>query len=94
MNVYQVMGIIVGCTLVFAGVVTILTMQGIHILLALSGVYLAAVCCMLSMQRKARDSFDERDNFVSRSVDRDPGKHRALTRSFRRSRGVSSILQD
>jgi len=94
MNVYQVMGIIVGCTSVFAGVVTILAMQGIHILLALSGVYLAVVCCMLSMQRKARDSFDERDNFVSRSFDRDPGKHRALTRSFRRSRGVSSILQD
>jgi len=37
MNVYQVMGIIVGCTSVFAGVVTILAMQGIHILLALSG---------------------------------------------------------
>ena len=58
MNPYQVMGIIVSCTLVFAGVVTLLTMQGVPLLLAFLGVYLVAVCCMLGMQRRARQSYD------------------------------------
>lgn len=94
MNVYQVMGIIVCCTVVFAGVVTFLTMQGVHILLALSGVYLAVVWCMLSMQRKARDSFDHRDEFGRRRFDSDPQTHRARARDFSSGRGVVSIVQD
>lgn len=58
MNPYQVMGIIASCTLVFAGVVTLLTMQGVPLLLAFLGVYLVAVCCMLGMQKRARQTYD------------------------------------
>lgn len=94
MNVYQVMGIIVCCTVVFAGVVTLLTMQGVHILLALSGVYLAVIWCMLSMQRKARDSFENRDDLGRRRFDSDPRSHRARAKGFNRSSGVASITQD
>ncbi len=94
MNVYQVMGIIVCCTVVFAGVVTFLTMQGVHILLALSGVYLAVVWCMLSMQRKARDSFEDKDEFGRRRFDSDPQTNRARARDFSRSRSIASIVQD
>lgn len=78
MNPYQVMGIIVCCTIVFAGVVTFLTMQGIHILQAFIGVYLVAVWCMLSMQRKARENFDFMEDLRQRR-DRDsrtPLRHR------------------
>ena len=57
MNPYQVMGIIASCTLVFAGVVTLLTMQGVPLLLAFLGVYLVAVCCMLGMQKRARQTY-------------------------------------
>ena len=94
MNIYQVMGIIAGCTVVFAGVVTLLTMQGVHILLALLGVYLAAVWCMLSMQRKARNTFEDRDELGTRRFDGDPRIHRARARDFSRSRNVASIYQD
>lgn len=72
MNPYQVMGIIVCCTVVFAGVVTFLTMQGIHILYAFFGVYLTAVWVMLSMQRRARESFDIMEDLRSCRYRRDP----------------------
>jgi hypothetical protein len=62
MNPYQVMGIIASGTIVFAGVVTWLTMQGVHILLAFLLVYLVAVLFMLGMQRRARESYDARDD--------------------------------
>lgn len=76
MNPYQVMGIIACCTIVFAGVVALLAMQGVHILLALLGVYLVAVCCMLGMQRRARDSFEFREDLRWRQRERDPVIHR------------------
>lgn len=60
MKMYQAMGIIAVCTVVLVGVVTLLVMQGVHILLAVLGVYMVAVWTMLSMQRKARDSFNAR----------------------------------
>lgn len=58
MNPYQIMGIIAGGTIIFAGVVTFLTMQGVHILLAFLGVYLVAVILMIGMQRSARENFE------------------------------------
>lgn len=73
MNPYQVMGIIACCTIVFAGVVTLLTMQGVNILQAFLGVYLFAVWCMLGMQRRARESYEARRDFGSRRRrERDP----------------------
>lgn len=72
MNPYQVMGIIACCTIVFAGVVTLLTMQGVHILLAFLGVYLFAVWCMLGMQRRARESFEARRDFGPHGREREP----------------------
>lgn len=71
MNPYQVMGVIVVCTIVFAGVVTFLTMQGVHILYAFLGVYLLAVWCMLAMQRKARENFEVRESFRQKGYQRD-----------------------
>lgn len=71
MNPYQVMGIIVGCTLVFAGVVTVLAIQGVPLLLAFLGVYLLAVWVMVCMQRKAREAYDGRDHSANRSYDRE-----------------------
>ena len=71
MNPYQVMGIIVGCTMVFAGVVTLLTMQGVPLLLAFLGVYLLAVWVMVCMQRKAREAFDGREHSAQRRYDRE-----------------------
>ncbi|MFK7855975.1 MAG: hypothetical protein AB8B79_17795 [Granulosicoccus sp.] len=79
MNPYQVMGIIVCCTIVFAGVVTFLTMQGVHILQAFIGVYLVAVWCMLSMQRKARENFDFMEDLRQRRDSRTPLRHRVHT---------------
>ena len=71
MNPYQVMGIIVGCTVVFAGVVTVLAMQGVPLLLAFLGVYLVAVWVMVSMQRKAREIYDGDQHANQRSYDRE-----------------------
>ena len=70
MNPYQVMGIIVGCTLVFVGVVSILAMQGIPLLLAFLGVYLIAVLIMFGMQKRARELYDGEDTFAQRRYDR------------------------
>lgn len=82
MNPYQVMGIIVCCTAVFAGVVTLLTMQGIHILHAFIGVYLLAVWFMLSMQRRARENFDIMEDLRMRRNSRDPLRHRGHASDF------------
>lgn len=54
------MAIIACCTVIFAGVVTFLAMQGVPILLAFLGVYLAAVGFMVGMQRRAQQAFDDR----------------------------------
>ncbi len=58
MNPYQVMGIIATCTVVFAGVVALLTLHGMPILIAFMCVYLVAVVCMLGMQKRARQTYD------------------------------------
>ena len=59
MNPYQVMGGIAFCTLIFAGVVTFLTVQGVPLLVAFLGVYLLAIWIMMGMQRRARQLFEE-----------------------------------
>ena len=82
MNPYQIMGIIVCCTIVFAGVVTLLTMHGVHILHAFLGVYLVAVWFMLGMQRRARENFDIMEDLRFRRHCRDHRGHRAHTRDF------------
>lgn len=82
MNSFQVMGIIALCTALFSGVVTFLTMQGVHILLALVGVYLFAVWSMLCMQRRARDFFDTKDDEKRRYLDVQPRQHRARVIDF------------
>ena len=84
MSPYQVMGIIAGCTIVFAGVVTLLTMQGVHILLAFLGVYLVVVSIMLSMQRRARESYENREDFRFRRLSGDVPAHRSQQHDFQR----------
>jgi len=59
MNPYQIMGVITVCALLFAGVVALLTMQGMHVLSAFACVYIVAVGSMISMQRRARHASDE-----------------------------------
>ena len=76
MNPYQVMGIIVGCTMVFAGIVTVLTMQGVPLLLAFLGVYLLAVWVMVGMQRKAREYYEGNEHTSQRSYDRESTERR------------------
>ena len=70
MNPYQVMGIIVGCAMVFAGLVSILAMQGIPLLLAFLGVYLIVVLIMFGMQKRARELYDGEDTYAQRHNDR------------------------
>ncbi len=90
MNPYQVMGIIACCTVVFAGVVSLLTMQGMHILLAFLVVYLFAVWCMLGMQRRARESYDAGDNLRSRRSEQEPLANRLRARDFQGSSRTGS----
>ena len=85
MNPYQVMGIIAFCTIVFAGVVSLLTMQGMHILLAFLVVYLFAVWCMLGMQRRARDSYDAGDDVRSRRSEQEFLTNRLRSHDFQGS---------
>jgi len=56
MNPYEVMGLIACCASLFAAVMTFLVFQGVPFPAALLLVYLAAVGCMLGMQRRARES--------------------------------------
>ncbi|MFK7858987.1 MAG: hypothetical protein AB8B64_09205 [Granulosicoccus sp.] len=94
MNAYQVMGIIVCCTVIFMGVVTILTMQGVHILVALLGVYLVAIWSMLCMQRKARENFESREDVSRRRFASEYDRHRARSSDFSRSKKVTSLFQE
>ena len=66
MNAYQAMGIIVCCSVVIFGVVTVISMQGIHVMAALAGVYFFALWSMVSMQRRARECFENRRRSVGR----------------------------
>ncbi|MFK8080480.1 MAG: hypothetical protein AB8B97_09355 [Granulosicoccus sp.] len=94
MRAYQIMGIIVCCTAVFMGVVRLLTMQGVHILIALLGVYLFAVWSMLCMQRKAREHFESREDGRSRKYDAETLRHRARARDFSRPSKATSLLHE
>ena len=91
MSPYQVMGINACCTIVFAGVVTLLTMQGVHILLAFLGVYLFAVWCMLGMQRRARESFEARRDFGSHYSEREPLIGRVRANDFQQGSSTNPI---
>ena len=76
MNPYQVMGIIASCTLVFAGVVSVLAMQGVPLILAFLGVYLVAVWVMIGMQKRAREFYDGKEHSSQRYYDRDSAARR------------------
>ncbi len=71
MNPYQIMGVISVCALMFAGVVAVLAMQGMHVLAAFVCVYVVAVGFMLSMQRRARQASEGCGQYTQRSSDRD-----------------------
>ncbi len=71
MNPYLVMGIIAGCTAIFAGVVTFLTMQGVPLLMAFLGVYLIAIWVMVGMQRRAREIYDGQEHASQRMYDQE-----------------------
>ena len=85
MNKYQIIGTIACCTVVFAALVALLMMQGVHILLALLGVYLFAVWSMVCMQRKARENFDAMDD-INKS-----GKERELKGGRTRAQDFSQL---
>lgn len=76
MNPYQVMGIIACCTMVFAGVVTLLTMQGVPLLAAFLVVYLLAVWFMVGMQRRAGELYEGREHSAQRRYDRETAVRR------------------
>ncbi len=83
MNPYQIMGIIAFCTFVFAGVVTLLTMQGVHILVVFLGVYLLAVILMIGMQRRARESYEFMEDLRLPNRQGNSAIHRAGARDVR-----------
>lgn len=87
---YQVIGIIACCTLVFAGVVTFLTIQGVHVLLALVGIYLLVVLFMLAMQRGARESFEQRQY---QRLERTPQSQVFHARDFHSTEHAESVSE-
>lgn len=58
MNPYQVIGLIIVCTLVFVAVVAGLTYAGVPLFAAFIGVYLATIWMMISMQKRAQQAGD------------------------------------
>ncbi|MBX2883210.1 MAG: hypothetical protein KTR32_24875 [Granulosicoccus sp.] len=94
MNPYQVMGIIVACTAVFTGLVVFLSMQGVPVLVALLGVYLVSIVCMLSMQRRAGECFDIRDDRRSRHYVRDPERYRVTATDFDSTNSAASAVSE
>ena len=82
MKPFQIMGIIACCTIFFAGVVTFLSMQGVHILLAFLGVYLLAVFLMLGMQRKAKETFEIMEDLKSQKYQRNSLMRRKRAREL------------
>jgi len=91
MNTYQIMGTMTACTVVFAGVVTFLTMQGVHILLVITGVYFVAVWTMLCMQRRARANFESKLNAVKNLAQH--SSRRSEERGFRQAGNVTSLYE-
>ena len=84
MKPYQIMGIIACCTAFFAGLVTLMTMQGIHIVLAILGVYFLAVFVMLGMQRRAKESFEFMEELKLRKHQRNSLMSRTRAREVQR----------
>ena len=84
MNPYQIMGIIAVCTAFFVGVISLLLMQGVHILLAFLGVYVFAVLLMLGMQRRAKDCFELKEDLKLRKGQRYSQMHSASAREFQK----------
>lgn len=58
MNPYQIIGVIVICTLIFAAIVAGLTFAGLPLLVAFAGVYLTTIWVMVGMQKRARQTAD------------------------------------
>ena len=84
MNPYQIMGIIAICTAFFVGVISLLSMQGVHILLGCLGVYVFAVFLMLGMQRRAKDCFELMEDLKLRKYQRYSHMRRASAREFQK----------
>ncbi len=84
MNPFQKVGIIACGTIFCAGVVTLITMQGVHILLAFLGVYLFAVIQMLGMQRTARENFELMEDPGFRRQQRESRAHRSRANGIRK----------
>jgi uncharacterized membrane protein len=90
MKPYQIMGIIACCTIFFVGVVTLLSMQGVHILLAFLGVYLLAVLLMLGMQRRAEECFELVEGLKLRKYQRNSRMRRTRARKLQKLRQFST----
>ena len=69
MSPLQVLCVIACCVAVFVGVLTFLTSQGVPLPLALLGLYLSAIGCMLGMQRRARESCEGLERGRRHSLD-------------------------
>ena len=93
MNPYQIAGIIAGCTLVFAGVVALLAMQGLPLLLAFLLVYAVALVSMIGMQRRAR-SVCEDDAADDGAFAGDRDRTARAARAGRRAARVRDALRD
>ena len=81
MNPYQIVGVIAGCSLVFAGTVALLAMQGLPVTVAFLLVYAVALVFMLCMQRRARQSCEDEasaDVVPARPPRRTADRHRAF----------------
>ena len=87
MNPYQIVGVIAGCSLVFAGVVVLLAMQGVPVMVAFLLVYAVALVSMLGMQRRARQSCEE-------AAERDGQAVRPSRRATSRTRGSRTGTDD
>lgn len=82
MKPYQIMGIIACCTIFFLGVVTLLSMQGVHVLLAFLGVYFLAVILMWGMQSRAKENFELLEELKLRKYQRQSLMHRTHAREI------------
>ena len=91
MNPYQIVGIIAGCSLVFASVVALLAMQGLPVMIAFLLVYAVALVSMVGMQRRAHQSCEEAEH---ESVRRGPASGTRVPRPPRPPRSVVSLPTD
>jgi len=73
--------------LVFAGVVSVLAMQGVPLLVAFLVVYLVAVWFMIGMQRRARELYDGKEHFAQRQYDRNSAARRVRLNDLNENKG-------